>query len=50
MERVGKAPVKQIADGELRVDSDKAVRCCVDWAIKEYGAEADGTLGGKKDD
>jgi hypothetical protein len=43
-----------VAAGPKRADPQKAARCCVDWAIKEYGAEADGTLatqgGGKKNE
>merc|ERR1719198_295411 len=38
VERVGDPPVKKIVEGALRADTDKAVRCCIDWAIKDYSA------------
>jgi len=40
--KVGDPPVKQIVEGEPKKDANKAVRCCIDWAIKNYGAVADG--------
>ena len=39
MERLGEPPKKQVVPGApKRADSSKAVRCCVDWAIKVSGA------------
>ena len=40
--KVGEPPAKQIIDDSRSSDVHKAVRCCVDWAIKNYGATADG--------
>jgi len=42
VEKVGDPPTKQVVEGPKRADADKAARCCVDWAIKNYGATADG--------
>ena len=39
VEKKGDPPKKQIVEAPLRADKDKAARCCVDWAIKEYGVE-----------
>jgi hypothetical protein len=41
-------PQKAIIPGPKRADASKAVRCCVDWAIKHYGALATGTVDAKK--
>jgi cytochrome b involved in lipid metabolism len=38
VERVGEPPAKQLVPGPRSVDASKAARCCIDWAIKEYGA------------
>eukprot|EP01047_Picozoa_sp_COSAG01_P043451 COSAG01_NODE_3860_length_5618_cov_2.958869_4_plen_387_part_00 len=40
VERVGEhaASAKQLVPGPRSVDASKAARCCIDWAIKEYGA------------
>eukprot|EP01048_Picozoa_sp_COSAG05_P024857 COSAG05_NODE_6045_length_1034_cov_5.160428_1_plen_134_part_00 len=35
--RVGEPPVKMLVPGPRTSDAGKAARCCVDWAIKEYG-------------
>ena len=42
--RVGDPPVKQIVPGPIEADVSKAVRCCVDWAIKKYNALPDGKI------
>lgn len=44
VERVGEPPVKQVVPGARTSDASKAARCCVDWAIKEYGAVATGRV------
>merc|ERR1719217_403681 len=48
VEKLGDPPVRQVVDGPKRADADKAARCCVDWAIKNYGALADGKFKVKK--
>ena len=40
--RVGDPPVKQVVEGAKTADKSKAARCCIDWAIKKFGAIADG--------
>jgi hypothetical protein len=35
-------PSKKVQDGPRRADPHKAARCCIDWAIKEYGDEGKG--------
>ena len=42
--RVGEPPKKQVVPGPRTSDAGKAARCCVDWAIKEYGAVATGQI------
>ena len=42
VERVGDPPVKKIVEGPRRTDIHKAVRCTIDWAIKDYSAVATG--------
>jgi len=42
VEKRGEPPKRQIVDGPRRSDVSKAARCCVDWAIKNYGAIKDG--------
>jgi hypothetical protein len=37
VEKVGEPPKKQVVPGPLRADMHKAARCCIDWAIKNYG-------------
>ncbi len=44
VEKRGEPPKRQIVEGPRRADVNKAARCCVDWAIKQYGASADGTI------
>ena len=41
--KVGDPKVRQVVEGPRTSNPDKAVRCCIDWAIKKYGAVADGT-------
>merc|ERR1711924_58513 len=36
VEKVGEPPKKQVVPGPKRSDASKAVRCCVDWAIKDF--------------
>jgi hypothetical protein len=38
VERIGEPPVKQLVPGKRSSSSHKAARCCIDWAVKEYGA------------
>jgi hypothetical protein len=40
--KVGEPPKRQIVEGARTADANKAARCCVDWAIKNFGAVADG--------
>jgi hypothetical protein len=47
VEKVGEPPVRQVVPGPLRADANKAARCCIDWAIKNYGALADGKINGE---
>jgi len=43
VEKVGNPPKKTITDAQnRRSDVSKAARCCIDWAIKNYGALSDG--------
>lgn len=42
VEKRGEPPKRQIVEGPRRADVSKAARCCVDWAIKNYGAIKDG--------
>ena len=42
VKKVGEPPKKQVVEGDKRADQSKAARCCVDWAVKNYGAVADG--------
>lgn len=42
VKKVGEPPKKTVVDGDKRADISKAARCCVDWAVKNYGAVADG--------
>lgn len=42
VKKVGEPPKKMVVDGDKRADLSKAARCCVDWAVKNYGAVADG--------
>ena len=44
VEKRGEPPKRQIVEGPRRSDVSKAARCCVDWAIKKYGAVADGSI------
>lgn len=44
VEKVGDPPKKQVVkDAPRTSDASKSARCCIDWAIKHYGALADGT-------
>ena len=42
VEKVGEPPKKVFADKPPKRDASKAARCCVDWAIKNWGAIPDG--------
>lgn len=42
VEKIGEPPVKTIIAGNKRSDVSKAARCCIDWAIVEFDALADG--------
>ena len=44
----GEPPKRQVIEGPRHADASKAARCCVDWAIKNYGALADGLPSKKK--
>ncbi len=44
VEKRGDPPKRMVTDRSAkRADASKAARCCIDWAIKNYGALADGT-------
>jgi len=47
VEKIGEPPVKTIIADNERVDISKAARCCIDWAIVEFDALADGKPKGK---
>ena len=49
VEKLGTPPVRQVVSGPRRADVSKAARCCVDWAIKAYGAVADGNVAAHAD-
>ena len=42
VEKRGEPKVRQVVEGPLRADTNKATRCCIDWAIKNNGALLDG--------
>jgi hypothetical protein len=44
VEKRGDPPKRQVVEGPRRADVSKAARCCIDWAIKEYGATSDGKV------
>ena len=44
VDRVGQPPVKQVVPGPRTSNVGKAARCCVDWAIQEYGAVETGQV------
>ena len=50
VEKLGEPPKKQVVPGPLTADANKAARCCVDWAIKHYGAVGNGQVVNKKKD
>ena len=45
VEKLGEPPKRTVVEGPLRADKDKAARCCVDWAIKQYGEDGKGGKG-----